>query len=199
MVTLLIMSNGRYSYLKRALGTLDKLHGNISRIILNDDSERNSGYTLAMILAWEKLKQDSNEWVFHLEEDFLIREDIYLNNMIEVLSKNTHIKQMVLLRQPLAARHIRKGGIIQAHPDRYEDKTDGFNCWVEHRVGFSCNPCLYSKSLIHEYSWPNVKGSEGAYGNLLLQDPKARFAYWGKTTDAPKVEHIGEVRTGFGY
>jgi len=193
------MSNGRYEYLKRALGTLDRLHGNITRIILNDDSETRLGYTRAIISAWEKLKQDTNEWVFHLEEDFLIKEDVYLEDMITVLTNNPYINQMVLLRQPLGGRELQKRGIIASHPERYEDKTDNVHSWTEHRISFSCNPCLYRKSLIYIHPWPDVHGSEGAYGKTLKKNPNLRFAYWGKSTDAPKVEHIGNIKTGFGY
>ena len=143
--------------------------------------------------------EDSNDWVFHLEEDFLIEDDINLGDMIEVMKKNSHIRQLVLLRQPLGGRELQKGGIIASHPERYEDKNDGTNYWVEHRVGFSCNPCLYRKSLIKEFPWPDVASSERKYGKLVFEDPSARCAYWGKSTDKPRVKHIGTLRTGFNY
>lgn len=197
--TLLIMTNGRKKYLEQTLSRLGKLHGNFTRTLIHDDSKEKLGFTKAMISAWEQLKEDNNEWVFHLEEDFLILEDIYLNDLINVLNQNTYLKQMVLLRQPLGGRELQKGGIIASHPERYEDKTDGINNWTEHRVGFSCNPCLYRKSLIYEYPWPDKPHSEREYGQSLLKEPDAKFAYWGKSTDKPTVMHIGEDRTGFNY
>jgi hypothetical protein len=217
MVTLLIMTNGRREYLKRTLSTLGKLHGNFSRILIHDDSGDDNyhswlkqfnyelattnrvGFAGAMISAWQKLKEDSNEWIFHLEEDFLIMDDVYVGDMINVIKHNNHIKEIVLLRQPIGGRERRKGGIIASHPEQYEDKTDGTNYWLEHRVNFSCNPCVYKKSLIYEYSWPNMPYSERKYGRMLFEDPNAKCAYWGKRTDPPKVWHIGDVRTGTGY
>ena len=181
------------------MGTLDKLHGDITRIIFNDDYEVNLGFTGSMISAWEKLKKDSNDWIFHLEEDFLIQEDVNLNDMIEVMINHPYLSQMVLLRQPLRGRELQKGGIIASHPERYEDKTNGTHFWVEHRISFSCNPSLYRKSLINTHPWPNTTQSERVYGKKLKQDPDLRFAYWGKKVDIPKVEHIGEIKTGFGY
>jgi len=217
MVTLLIMTNGRGNYLKRTLSTLGKLHGNFSRIIIHDDSgdenyhnwlgqfnyeiavTKRVGFALAMISAWEKLKEDANEWVFHLEDDFLIMDDIYIDKIIDVLKRNSYIKEMILLRQPIGSRERRKGGIIASHPERFEDRTDGTNYWVEHRVNFSCNPCVYNKSLVYKYPWPNTTYSERKYGRMLFQDPNAKCAYWGKSIDKPKVFHIGEVRCGFNY
>lgn len=215
--TLLIMTNGRREYFERMRSTLGKLHGNFTRTLVHDDSGDSGyqtwlkglgsevvttnkiGFIRAMTSAWDAVKQDSNEWVFHLEEDFLIMEDINVDTMITVLKSHTYLAQMVLLRSPIAGRELKKGGIIAAHPDRYKDKTDGTNCWVEHRVGFSCNPSIYRKSLIHEHPWPTIPNSERQYGHVLLKNPDVKFAYWGKSTGAPKVMHIGKVRSGFNY
>jgi len=216
-ITLLIMTNGRKDYLERTLSTLDKLHGNFTRTLIHDDSGDSDyqawlrglgyevavtdkiGFTRAMISAWDKLKEDSNEWVFHLEEDFLFLDDINIDNIIHVLNSHDYIIQMVLLRQPLAGRELKKGGLIASHPERYEDKSDGVNDWVEHKVGFSCNPCVYRKSLIYKYPWLDVPHSEREYSKVLFKDSDVRCAYWGKSTDDPKVKHIGEMRTGFDY
>lgn len=217
MVTLLIMTNGRREYLTRTLSTLGKLHGNFSRTLIHDDSGdsdyrswlRGLGYELAttdrvgfakaMISAWENLKKDKNEWVFHLEEDFVFMDDVYVDDMINVMKQNGHIKEMVLLRQPIGGRQVSKGGIVASHPERYEDNTDGINFWMEHRVNFSCNPCVYEKSLIYEHPWPDGTYSERKYGRMLFEDLYAKCAYWGKRSDPPKVWHIGEIKTGFAY
>jgi len=216
--TLLIMTNGRKEYLEQTLSTLGKLRGNFTRTLIHDDSGDSNyktwlkglgneivttnkiGFTGAMISAWDKLKEDSNEWVFHLEEDFLIMEDINLDNMMDVMNHNNYIKQIVLSRQLITKRRLKKRGVVIPAAERFKDKTDGKNFWVEHRINFSCNPCLYRKALIYEYPWPNVPRSEHQYGNLLLkEDSSARCAYWGKSTDNPKVIHIGKNRTGFNY
>lgn len=215
--TLLIMTNGRREYFEQMLSTLRKLHGNFTRTLIHDDSGDSDykrwlgglgyevratnkiGFIGAMISAWDKLKEDSNKWVFHLEEDFLIMEDIYLDNMMDVMNHNDYIKQIVLSRQLITERKIKKGGIVIPANERFTDKTDDTNHWVEHRINFSCNPCLYKKSLIYEYPWLNVPRSEHEYGHILFKDLDARCAYWGKSTDKPKVEHIGKNRTGFNY
>ncbi|HCR52128.1 TPA: hypothetical protein DIV48_00585 [Candidatus Kaiserbacteria bacterium] len=217
MVTLLIMTNGRGEYLERTLSTLGKLHASFSRVLIHDDSGDNTyrkwlerfkyeiaatdrvGFAKAMISAWQKLKEDANEWVFHLEDDFLFMEDVAVADMIKVMGNNPHLKEIVLLRQPIGSRERKKGGIIASHPERYEDKTDGVHYWVEHRNNFSCNPCVYNKSLVYDYPWPDVPYSERQYGRMLFKDANAKCAYWGKRTDAPRVMHIGDVRVGLNY
>lgn len=119
---------------------------------------------------------------------------MYLREM--ELNRNSN---MVLLRQPIGKKEVRMGGVIGLHPEKYEDKSDGENCWVEHRRIFSCNPCLYNKSLIYKHPWPDVLNSERRYGYNLFKDHTARSAYWGRSNDPPIVEHIGVDRTGFNY
>lgn len=219
MTTLLIMTNGRREYLERTLSTLGKLHGNFSRTLIHDDSgdedyyrwlerfgheraaTKRVGFTKAMISAWQKLSEDLNEWVFHLEDDFLFLDDVYVDSMIDVLKNHSYLRQMVLLRRPIGnrSRERIRGGVIASHPERYEDKTDGVHYWVEHRVGFSCNPCVYKKSLIYEYPWLDTPHSEREYGRVLFKDSNAKCAYWGKSADEPRVEHIGIIKKGFGH
>lgn len=216
MVTLLVMTNGRKAYLEKTLKSLDKLQGNITRRLIHDDSGNPDyqawlktlgfntyftdrvGFTKAMISAWQQVDTDENDFVFHLEDDFVFLETVNLDDMANVL-REQNLAQIVLLRQPIGQRHLIKGGIIDSHPERYEEKTDGYNFWVEHRVYFSCNPMLYHKSLFRKQPWPDTTYSERSYKKMLFSDPNNRCAFWGKRNDPPKVYHIGEVRTGFGY
>lgn len=198
--------------------TIKNLKGDISRILIHDDSGSrqyqnwlskfghevvvntgDKGFGKAIISAWKALRQDKNEWVFHLEEDFLITEPIEVEKMIKVLKNNPHLIQMALLRQPIGAREKRKGGIVNSHPERYFDKTDGANSWLEHRVNFTTNPSVYPKSFIDRYPWPDVTYSERIISRQIFADPNNFCAYWGKREDSPKVLHIGEERTGTGY
>lgn len=210
------MTNGRKSYLEQTLLSLDKLQGSITRRLIHDDSGDPSyqewlntigydtyftnkvGFTKAMISAWMQVDKDENDFVFHLEEDFIILDNIQLDDMAQVLIEH-NLAQLVLLRQPNNSRHRMKGGIINSHPERYEEKTDGHHFWVEHRVNFSCNPMIYHKSLFREQPWPDVPYSERRYGEILFADSVKRCAFWGKRDDLPKVHHIGNIRTGFGY
>lgn len=217
MVTLLIMTNGRKECLLRELSTLHLLRGSFSRILIHDDScdaaygtwlkslgyevfhtQQRLGFTKAMISAWDQLKKDDNEWVFHLEDDFLFTSSVSVDEMIQILSEHDDLAQLALLRQPIGGREKHKGGIIQSHPERYTECTDGKRYWIEHQVNFTCNPSLYRKRLIYDFPWPNVKNSERHYGPMLYA-AGLKCAYLGRLIDPPRVEHIGEVRIGFGH
>lgn len=219
MITLLIMTNGRREYLERSLATVSNLKGNFTRTVIHDDSgskefqdwlksrypyeviesSESNGFGKAIISAWKECRKDKNEWIFHLEEDFLITEPVEVTEMIKVLKKNPHLIQMALLRQPLGGREKRKGGIVNSHPERYFDKSDGIHNWMEHRVYFTTNPSVYAKTLIDRYPWPDTTYSERVISRQIFADPNNFCAYWGKRSDPPKVRHIGEVRTGSGY
>jgi len=217
MVTLLVMTNGRKDYLLQELSTLHLLRGPFSRMLIHDDSgdveygkwlvslgyevfqtKQPSGFTKAMISAWEQLKKDDNEWVFHLEDDFIFTSVIPVDDMIKIMNEHDDLAQLALLRQPLGGRELQKGGIIQSHPERYTDCSDGQLHWVEHQVNFTCNPTLYRKRLIHGFPWPVVKDSERSYGPMLYA-AGLKCAYFGTSLDAPRVQHIGEIRVGFGH
>lgn len=217
-ITLLIMTNGRKAYMEEMLKSLDKLHGNITKTIIHDDSgnpefrewlntlghevvtTEKVGFTKAMISAWNRIKNDDNPWVFHMEEDFLILEDINLNDILEVMEARPYLKQIVLSRAPIWKRRVKKRGVVISAMERFKDTTDGKNNWVENRINFSCNPSLYRRSLVSEFPWPDAERSEHTYSAILLgSNPDFKVAYWGKTMDQPRVEHIGKKRTGFNY
>lgn len=213
------MTNGRKEYLEKVMATLNNLKGDFSRIIMHDDSgskeyrdwlrskygheviasSEGKGFGKAIISAWKAIRKDNNQWVFHLEEDFLIKEPIEAAEMIKVLKNNPHLIQMALLRQPIGGRERQKGGIVNSHPERYFDKSDGVHDWMEHRVNFTTNPSVYRKTLIDRYPWPDTTYSERVISKQIFADPNNFCAYWGKRTDPPKVWHIGDIRTGTGY
>jgi hypothetical protein len=211
------MTNGRKEYLTQTLSTLHNLHVKFSRRLIHDDSgdedygkwldslgyevfhtKEKSGFAKAMLSAWEQLKKDNNEFVFHLEDDFIFISDVYVNDMMKILSEHDYLAQLALLRQPTGHRERHKGGIIQSHPECYTDCTDGQLNWVEHQVNFTCNPTLYRKKLIYDFPWPNSNYSERNYGPMLYA-AGLKCAFLGKSTDPPIVHHIGDLRIGFGY
>lgn len=219
-----LMANGRRSYLERTLPGLFRLleHELVERLIVHDDSgdrdfrrwlleelDRGSrlvpelvttdraGYAGAMASAWEAAARTELPLVFWLEEDFVL-EDVPLEGMAELLEARPELAQVVLRRQPWYPRERRAGGLLEVFPGSFVD-VDVPVPHVEHEVFFSVNPTLFRAELLAR-PWPGVKGSEKVFGDELLRDqPHRRFAFWDSSSSPPAVEHIGEERAGHGY
>lgn len=221
MITLLVMTDGRKTFLDPTLEATKLISGKITRKLIHDDSGdprftrylnrqygneyeiystgRRSGFGGAIISAWERLQDDNNDWVFHLEDDFVMQSLVPLSEMATIMDRNPHIVQMALRRQPWNEQEKAAGGIIEMDPDSYEEKTNGIHDWLEHRKFFTTNPSLYRKSLVTDHSWPVGLNSEGKFGIELFKDPTKRAAYWGRKQEGPRCWHIGEFRNGAGY
>lgn len=220
-ITLLVVTDGRKMFLEPTLKATNNLIGPITRKLIHDDSGdarfarwlhrkygdeyeiystgRRSGFGGAIISAWKQLQNDNNEWVFHLEDDFIIKEPIPLPLMAEVMERHPHLVQMALRRQAWNEQEKAAGGIVEMNPDSYVEYSSGLATWLEHRNFFTTNPSLYRKSLTVEHPWPTGTHSEGVYGIQLLHSSIRASAYWGPKSGPPKVEHIGEFRNGDGY
>lgn len=214
------MTDGRRKYLETTLSYVNLLEGPITNRIIHDDSGdkkfarwldskywddytiihtgRRSGFGGAIQSAWSHLQVSENNWVFHLEDDFVINQPIDLNEMMYVMNAHPELIQIALKRQPWNEQEKEAGDLIKAYQPGFTEKTDGMNTWVEHRKFFTTNPSLYRKSLIG-VGWPDGNHSEGMFGQKLLQDDSVKFAYWGELDSKPKVTHIGDYRNGAGY
>lgn len=145
---------------------------------------RRSGLTANVQQAWDALGDD--EWVFHVEEDFLVL-DAPLDLMRDFLAAHPWVAQMVLERQPVNPSEWANGGLLGA---------DNIPTWTQ-RVGwreqphlFSFNPCVYHSSIA------TVAGTETQVTERLRADGWS-FGFWGAQGDAPRCEHIG-VEGGMG-
>jgi hypothetical protein len=156
------------------------------------------GKTLARM--WKHLAGDiyrEHPWVFHGEDDFLFDRDIDLSEFREVLEVRPYLAQMALLRQPWFPGEVRAGGIIQRDPEAYTAIASGDHQWLEHRLWFTLNPCLYRRELC-KAGWPTSYKHEWHFSRkLCLQSDEIRFGIWGE--GEPWVTHIGKERKGRGY
>lgn len=217
MITLLVMTDGRGECLKQTIpSALAMLDGPITNRVIFDDSgdpeyrrwisstlptfelvtrPTRQGFGGAIRAAWEHLKQQKNEYIFHLEDDFTFNRSVPLNDMIKVLEDHPYLYQLALRRQAWNSDEHAAGGVIEQHPDAYIQKEN----WIEHKLYFTTNPSLYRRSLL-ERGWPNVINSEGIFTHQILNsDPAAQFGLWGQRTEPTWVEHIGLQRQGTGY
>lgn len=217
-ISLCVTTDGRRECLQRTLDSFwDKVKGNIGECVLIDDSanqdyatwlDRNfnrfrivhhptrRGFGASVQDAWNNLKPC--RYVFHLEDDFVFRDRVELNLLMALLQHAPYLAQVVLKRTPVNDAEIRAGGFMELHPEHYQDKSWGGLNWVEHQQSFSTNPSLVRYEVTQLGFYTAERDNERLFGEKLNRYGY-RYAYWGKTTDAPRVEHIGYQRVGNGY
>lgn len=229
MIRLQVMTDGRRDCISKTIDSaLEHLKGPITEYVIHDDSgdldnhewlldnfpmfsvhasREREGFGKAIISSWREIDENSNSWfVFHLEDDFIFNREIDLLRMSRVIGVNPHLAQMALRRQPWNDLERRAGGIVELNPDAYVEHSGVNGDWLEHRLFFTTNPCLYRTGLV-KTEWPDIQHSEGIFSHKLLEEglpwmrsPECiRFAFWGKRSDDPWVHHIGEQRIGTGY
>jgi hypothetical protein len=226
-VTLVVHTGGepdtwetRSGYLKRAL---ESLAANVSgpvvqRVIYSDwgDSLRSElneiarqhgfyvvgpdkhlGYTGSMAAMWRYLNgRAQGTYVFAAEDDFTYDRPVDLVPMIRTLEDNDHLRQLALLRHAAYPREFEAGGVLQSLKTPTELVNGRPHPFVQHRDHWTANPSLF-KRVLTDQSWPQGASSERQFGDKLLRDKHARFAYWGD--GQPWITHIGEVRAGVEY
>ena len=218
MIVLMVMTDGR-PYIETAIGSFHNLEGPITRRIIHDDSAdpkyraylratfpdyevystpSRQGFGGAYQSAWRLLTQAVQPYVFSTEDDFIIERPVNLHDMVAVLDANPHLQQMALRRQPWNTEEEQAGGVIEQHPEEYEEQYDGLDHWLEHRMFWTTNPSLYRRSLVYQ-GWPTESESEGRFSARLFANPELKSGYWGARESEPQVTHIGVQRIGVGY
>lgn len=194
-VALLAISDGRHPYHQRSLESALEHLPKFDQHVWVDDPDHELGFAGAIQAGWEQIDTD---YVFHLELDFVLLEDVPMSRMVRLLDRHPHVAQLVLKRQPWNEQEIAAGGIVEQHPEDYEDCFHDDEVWAEHRRFWSTNPSLYPARWCR-VGWPQGDRSEGTWTHRLLEDRELRFAFWGGKYRPPMVHHIGETRGGKGY
>jgi hypothetical protein len=224
-IPLIVLTNGRRDCISRSVpSTIKHLPGVSDTWIVNDSPDPEyaawldnrfpsgefgtvvhlkgeHGYWRAMRAVWA-IARGSGAGAFWLQEDdFVLHEDIDLNDLAGVLAGQRHLTQIALLRGPWWPNEHAHGGLIEgleAQGQTFTEQTDGTHHWIEHRACFTGNPSLIPWRTF-EHDWPEGAWSESRFGRTLFADPVARGAYWGRRSDPPRVEHIGHERVGSEY
>lgn len=215
-VLVVFVGNGRAQCLSRAVESFaQRLTGPIVRRVIVDDSgdpdhhawlrltfpdidlvctKGRTGFDGVYRTVWDTIAGYGMPWAFVIEEDFTLERDVDLGVLQQVMDDRPHLAQMALRRQAWSAPEIAAGGVVEQHPDEYDEQPTH----LEHRLFFTTNPTLLRRGFVTQHPWPKGSGSELRFGRDLFRDPDARCGYWGARTDAPWVIHDGE-RTGRGY
>jgi len=226
---LMMMTDGRGNYFKECLDSaISNLVDDEMFILVNDDSasvefanflqellkqtnldylitptvSKKSGFGGAIANAWRTVidLDLEDDFVFHLEEDFVFNRPVPVEDMRQILNTRSNVQQVALRRQPWNDIEASAGGIVESNPDDYTDIADDSGLeWLEHRRFFTTNPCLYRRSLC-DRGWPVVDFSEGIFSHILFdEDPLNCSAFFGSRDSGEWVNHIGYDRTGHGY
>jgi hypothetical protein len=159
--------------------------------------ERHVGYVAAMQALWRYLdRKAQGSFVFSVEDDFLYERDVDLEPMIATLLEHPELRQLALLRGPFYPREVEAGSVLDSLPTPHELQNHRAFPFVTHRDHFTANPSLFRRSLV-KTPWPSGSSSERLFGNEVLRDPAAQFAYWG--SGEPWITHLGVVRAGTAY
>lgn len=219
MITLICFTDGRKECLMKSLRSL---HVNIgwdtfeNRFIFDDSGDpeyaawleelytpqfqiihhpQRLGFCGAVHHGWEYVKENTTSpFIFHIEDDFVYNEVVFLNRMALVLRDNPWLAQLALLRQPVNEEERRAGGVMQKHGEENFHQKES---WVEHDIFWTTNPSLFRREILEE-GWPTDPQCEGMF-SISLRMKGFKFGFWGKKDDPPRIKHIGDHRVGTGY
>ena len=221
-VTLLVLTDGRGPYLERTLASFEQqiqdAHLVRDRIIINDcldptygewidrnytfDRHIHSittkrGFAGAIDAGWRTITQrgaHKQHYIFHLEDDFVFERPVNLSDLVEVMEQNRHLVQMAFRQQ----QPWNDQEIVEMWPKEYRDTLDDRGrTWLEHRLFFTTNPCIYPVRTVL-YRWPQEVGSAAVFTARLLAADWHYSAFWGRRSDEPWVTRIGAARVGTG-
>lgn len=219
-LALLILTNGRGDCFSRTFASFqENVVGTVPArtVIINDSGDGGYQYFLETIAAgaevifheeprgfdgairsgWEQVKD--HDYIFHLEDDFTFNEKLRIEDMVQILDSDPNIAQVALKRQPWGEAEIVAGGFMEMYPPLWTDENLNGIEWCWQQIFFTTNPSIYRGELAAG-GWPECEASERIFTNMLLEaNPEVRFAYLGATSDAPRVHHIGDKRTGIRY
>lgn len=210
-VSLIVITDGRQDCISR---TIDRLHGICTfnffeKLIINDSAnpkyheylvgrffgfrvvshDQRRGLAGAVQSAWENVSDDT-QYIFHLEDDFLLNEDVNIDKMITLLNNKETLTQMALIRNPVNPPEEEVGGFVFQNLHDYH-QHDG---WFDHQRLFTLNPCIYAKDLT-KIGWPDHGGEREFTDKLHSMNKEYCFGFYGDIYDPPRVTHIGGRRS----
>lgn len=222
-----VACNGRRDTLARSLPSLlDSVHGPITRRVILDDSGDPSyaywlescfglgseygfeihsggprGYDGAYRWRLDFIAQSHERWCFLHEDDFLYEQDVPLASWIEIMEKRPSLLQISLKRQAWFPHEIEAGGIVEAHPEAFNDVLMDGHPMTTHQQYWTFNPTLFRVTTAQEIRFPLGANSEWRFHVELMRRSRRKtyYALAGSRYDAPRCTHIGDERVGHTY
>lgn len=168
----------------------------LSTRVVTDARQR--GFCEATKRAWTLGSDPKLDYVLHWEGDFKLNGYLDVQALADVLDREENMAQMVLLRQAVNGQEIEAGGLREARPGQFEERSLLGHKYTVQREYLSTNPFLATTLFMRNHPWPDyTERCEGLFG-FDLKNEGWEFGSWGGLDDGPQVEHIG-VRDGMGY
>lgn len=158
---------------------------------------RQLGFCETLVTAWAAASEPGVDYVFWLENDFLLTRYVELEMLAAELDADLQLAQMALMRNAVNSDERRAGGLYESRRDQFDRRfgPSGFPS-LRHTAYFTTNPSLMRRDFIAANPWPDYPSEcEGKFG-IDLVDRGYRFGVWGD--GSPWCTHVGD-RDGFGY
>ena len=143
-VCLLVITDGRRNLLRQTMDAwIENWDGPTpSMVVVNDSADESYTTWLDTMFPYaERVHHDGRrgfggaiqsgwdhvgdaDWVFHLEDDFVIRRPVPFNAMARVLAGHPYLAQLALKRQPWNEQEKAAGGIVERWPHEYAEECD---------------------------------------------------------------------------
>jgi hypothetical protein len=152
-----------------------------------------AGYAAAFHAAFARLATGTEQFAFVAEDDFTFPRPLELVAMSTTLRNNPQLAQLALRRQPWNDTERAAGGIVEQHPDWYEQRHGPQGEWLEH-TAFWTNGASLIPRWVFNTPYPTGKDAEGMFG-FALKDAHdgVRFGFWGSFASGEACRHIGDV------
>jgi hypothetical protein len=207
---LTVLGNGRSQYLERCMSSIEQfLHPRPTDVFSFTDHGSKLGMCAAHWQCWQAAADSEYEWVFHIEEDYVLLGPVHLWDLAKVMDrgessttdgksfKHGGVLQMALMRTPWGAE-VEYGGYVAQNPVWYTRVYESLGWgegehWIAQRRNWTNAPALFRTSLAREFPWDPNPGCETEIGpRILAKYPEAVFGIFGG--GECQAAHIGIER-----
>jgi hypothetical protein len=151
----------------------------------------NKGLAYAVNSAWGYLSYRDLDFILHIEDDFIFHQVPPLDKMVQSLTEDPSLSQMILKRNPVSHEEFAAGGYIEISPLDYAEYHSPIGTYITHNKFFSLNPGVIPSDIFRK-GWP-LSNERGMIE--IMKNAGYKSAIWGRRTDPPLIEHIGHYRT----
>jgi hypothetical protein len=158
------------------------------------------GQIYGINFIYNYLREIDTDYIFELEEDWLLFRPLKMQDLIEILDSNQNIVQVRVPRTPWTELDLYNGSTISHFLSMKDSKASLIKhnklSWYEWRGPYwfwSHNPSLYRKSITNlPYPGEGDQHHEMQFGcNILEQNKDAVISFYAENTYDAYIYHLG--------